>query len=222
MTTLQTLKKEWYIFLIALAPFIASGVLWNEVPDTVPVHYNFQGEPDRYGYKGELLLLVPGISFGVYLLLLFVPAIDPKKKIETNQKAIRAVRVITVIFMDAVYVVTLALAMGYELDLSMYIMISVGALFFILGNYMNSIKPNYFIGLRTPWTLENPEVWKRTHRLGSKLWMIGGIVIMASPFIDTSKQLGISLSMIIIIPLALIPLIYSYVIYNQLQKAEHE
>lgn len=219
MNAIQALKKEWYILLVAIAPLVISGIIWNDMPDTVPVHFNFEGEPDRYGHKSELLLLIPGITFGVYLLLLFLPAIDPKKKIETTQKAVKAIRIITVVFMAIVYLVTVGIAMGYDLDISTYIMLSVGGMFFVLGNYMNSIKPNYFIGIRTPWTLESPEVWKKTHRLSSKLWMFGGIVMMASPFINYSETLGISLTMILIIPLALIPLIYSYVVFNQLQKS---
>ncbi|HBX66163.1 MAG TPA: hypothetical protein DEG32_08385, partial [Balneolaceae bacterium] len=95
--------------------------------------------------------------------------------------------------------------------------IAVGILFIGFGNYMNSVKPNYFIGLRTPWTLESPIVWKKTHRLGSKIWMVGGIIIVVSKLVFSEGVNAIIFGISIAI-MVLVPLIYSYTEFKKLES----
>lgn len=104
-----------------------------------------------------------------------------------------------------------------EADVGQFVLVSIGILIAITGNYMNSIKPNYFIGIRTPWTLENPDVWKKTHRFASKLWIIGGVLMTISAFTPFLKD---SLFVIVgaVLILAVIPFIYSYRLFNKLKN----
>lgn len=221
MVIKNTLKKEWYVLIILMAPFITSIYLWNDMPDIVPVHFNAEGEADDYGPKWINAFLLPGIAVITYFFLLIIPAIDPKKRIGNAQKPIAAIRIVISLFLVGVYSMVMLKTFNMEADISQFVLASVGVLIFITGNYMNSIKPNYFIGIRTPWTLENPEVWKKTHRLSSKLWIIGGIFMTVSAFIPVLKG---SLFIIVgsVIVLALVPFIYSYQIFINLQKSNKE
>ncbi|MEQ8579513.1 MAG: SdpI family protein [Balneola sp.] len=218
MNIKNTLKKEWYMIILLLAPFIASFILWENMPDIVPVHFNAAGEADDFGPKWINAFLLPGITFATYLFLLIIPAIDPKKRIKNTQKPIAAIRIVISLFLIGVYVMVMMKTFDIEADIGQFILVSVGVLIAITGNYMNSIKPNYFIGLRTPWTLEDPEVWKKTHRFASRLWIIGGLFMAITAFIPTLKG---SLYVIVgsVILLAIIPLIYSYQIFNKIKNS---
>lgn len=215
----STFKKEWYVILVLAAPFIASIYLWNDMPDIVPTHFNAQGEADDYGPKWINAFLLPGIAVLTYLFLLTIPAIDPKKRIERTQKPITAIRVIISIFLVGIYTIVMMKTFNVDAKIDQFVFVGVGLLIVVVGNYMNSIKPNYFIGLRTPWTLEDPEVWKRTHRFSSKLWIIGGSFMIISTFIPSLRgSLYVIVGLVAI--LAIIPFAYSYVIFNKLQKSE--
>lgn len=217
MSNLETLKKEWFILVILIVPFFVSAYFWDELPDEVPTHFNIQGEADDWGPKWMAAYLIPMIGLGTYLMILLLPAIDPKKKIESAQKPVAAIRMFTSVFMVGIYAFVMAASLGTTINFSNYIIIGVGMLILIVGNYMNSIKPNYFIGIRTPWTLENQEVWKRTHRLSSKIWIVGGLLLMLSPLVPEMIRLDYLIYIIVGI-LAGIPLVYSYVIYKKLES----
>lgn len=216
MSILETLKKEWFIVIILIVPFFVSAYYWNDLPEEVPTHFNLRGEADDWGPKWMAAYLFPALGIGIYLLILLVPLIDPKKKIESAQKPVAAIRMFTSIFMVGIYAFIMAASLGSIINFSSYILVGVGVLILIVGNYMNSIKPNYFIGVRTPWTLENPEVWKRTHRLSSKIWIAGGLLLMLSPIVPEIIRFEY-LIYIIVGVLAGIPLVYSYVIYKKLE-----
>jgi len=221
MNIKNTIKKEWFVLVALLVPFIASIILWNDLPDIVPTHFNAAGEADDYGPKWITAFLLPGIAVVTYFFLLFIPALDPKKRIESAQKPIAAIRVIISLFLVGVYALVMLKTFNMEANIGQFILASVGVLILITGNYMNSIKPNYFIGIRTPWTLEDAEVWKKTHRFASKLWIIGGLFMVASAFISVLKG---SLFVIVgsVLVLAVIPFIYSYQIFNKLQQSNKE
>ncbi len=217
MSLSETLKKEWFVLLILLVPFVASFMLWDQLPEEVPTHFNIKGEADDWGPKWITAIMLPSIGVGVYALLLFLPLIDPKKKITSVQKPVAAIRMFTSIFLVGIYVFVMAASLGSEIDFSSYMLTAVGALILILGNYMNSIKPNYFIGVKTPWTLESPEVWKKTHRLTSKLWILGGLFMMGASFVPLFTNSAYLITVLVAV-LAGIPIIYSYLIFQKIQK----
>ncbi|MEO1021037.1 MAG: SdpI family protein [Bacteroidota bacterium] len=216
MNIKEILKKEWFILVILLIPFGVSAYLWNDLPDIVPTHFNAKGEADDWGPKWVNALMLPGIGLGTYLLMVFLPAIDPKKRITSNQKAIAAIRVITSLFIVAVYGIVIRISLGHSFSFQGYVPVGVGILFIVIGNYINSVKPNYFIGIRTPWTLENETVWKKTHRLGSKLWIIGGLLLLLSPFLPLMNHNTTFLSIVFI--MVAIPFIYSFIAFKNLSS----
>ncbi|WP_421773527.1 SdpI family protein [Gracilimonas sp.] len=217
MNTINILRKEWPVIVLLMAPFIASLLLSEQVPETVPTHFNLQGEADDYGPKWIILYLLPAIGVILYVALLFLPRIDPKKRIEEAQKPIAAIRLITSLFMVGLYAMMMLVVTGSDVSINSYVFIAVGVLFVGLGNYINTVKPNYFIGIRTPWTLENPTVWKKTHRLGSKIWMAGGVVIILSDLLFSESVnaivFGATFGFMVVIPL-----LYSYFEFKKLES----
>ncbi len=221
MNITETLKKEWFVLILLLAPFFISFYLWDQLPEEVPTHFNIKGEADDFGLKWMTAFMLPGIALFTYIMLVVLPGIDPKKRIKSAQKPIAAIRIVSSVFMIGIYAIVMAVTLGYEMDISLYIRFATGVMILIIGNYLNSVKPNYFIGIRTPWTLENPEVWKKTHRFSSKLWIIGGLLLMGLPFIPALS--GSQLILITLVTLlAAVPILHSYIIFTKLQSNSQE
>lgn len=128
-------------------------------------------------------LLFPIFLTGIVSLILFLPKVDPRKEnYEKFEKVYRIFLHVFVLFLFSIHVVTLAYNIGIPVQVDVVVPIGVGVLFIALGNYMPKIKPNYFFGIRTPWTLENEEVWQKTHRVGGKVFVMMGVFIMLTVF----------------------------------------
>ncbi|MEO5776418.1 MAG: SdpI family protein [Flavobacterium sp.] len=216
---MEKFKKEIPFISIALLPFIYLAYIWNRLPEKVPMHWNASGEIDDYGNKKELffmLLLVVGLP---YLILLVIPNIDPKQKLKTMGNKLNNLRFILSLFMSALAIFILYSAQQQTSNPGLILAI-VGLLFAFLGNYFKTIKPNYFIGIRTPWTLENEEVWKKTHLLAGKMWFVGGL-LMAMTFV-LPEPLNIYTFLGITGIISVIPIIYSYLEFKKLKNQQQQ
>ncbi len=179
------------------------------------MHWNLSGEIDRMGSKRELWLipfLLPLLTYGILSL---VPIIDPKKKIGKMGGKFQSLKTLLVGFLSvlALYIIYTA---GHPeaMRLSM-VVILIGILFMVLGNFFKTIQPNYFLGIRTPWTLESETVWKSTHLLAGKLWMVGGLImVMMGMFSDGAPILALTVAVAIIV--SLIPVGYSWFAFKKL------
>lgn len=184
-------RLEWLHVCLIFGLFAASAFCWSHAPDRIPMHWNIKGEVDRYGGKLEGLFLLPAITAGLYLLLRFIPAVDPgKANYAQFSNAYSLIRFATTIVMAIVHGVTLAYALGYPMNMGAVVSISVGGLFLILGNVMGKIRPNWFVGIRTPWTLSSKLSWTKTHRLAGWLFMAIGVGIMVCGFLKSEWAIG--------------------------------
>lgn len=214
-TKMTTLRKELPYILIALIPFIYLAFIWNQLPETVPMHWNIKGEIDRYGSKNQLWLTTFMIAGIGYFLFLVLPKIDPKGKLNSMGNKLNHLRFALSIFMSAMAIFIIYSVQQSESKLT-FIFILIGLLFTILGNYFKTIKPNYFIGIRTPWTLENEEVWKKTHLFGGKLWFVAGLLIfILSLIIPDNYSFYVLITVTVII--SILPIIYSYLEFKKLK-----
>jgi len=200
----------WFLFIV---PAIYLAIIWDRLPLKIPMHYNLAGEVDRYGNKTELLTMVmvlTAVNVGVYLLLLNVHRIDPKRHAPENRDRMVRMGQGIAIFITAIQCFFIYTSMNEAVRPAPKLIFSaVGLLFCFLGNYMFNIRPNYFAGIRLPWTLENEENWRRTHKLAGKLWFAGGLVIaIVSLMVPANIAFIILLVMVGIMVLA--PAIYSY------------
>ena len=211
------LKNEIPLIAIVSLPFIYLAYIWNELPEKVPMHWNIKGEIDRFGEKSELLLIPILFPLLVYIIFLIVPKIDPKNKISKMGNKYQHIKILLTTFMSILALFIIYTAKNQSFANPSYIVLLIGILYIILGNYFKTIKANYFIGIRTPWTLENETVWKETHKLGGKMWFVAGIIVLISSLI-LEKQLNFTLFIIITGIITIIPIAYSYFKFKNLIK----
>jgi len=199
---------------LVVTPFAYLAYLWNSLPDKVPMHYNYTGEVDRYGSKMELLLIPILLPLLTFLLMKLVPKIDPKDKLKEMGGKYDKLTLILVGFMSALafYIIYTA-ANPAKLQISM-ISVLIGALLINLGNFMKTIKENYFVGIRTPWTLEDTEIWKATHKQAGYLMMIGGALLTITPLF-IPNQYSFAFLITVVLSATLIPTINSYLLYRK-------
>lgn len=209
---------EFFILLMLILPIVYLVFVWENLPSQVPMHWNIHNEIDRYGSKWELAGLVGGIPIFLYLLLFFVPIIDPKQAQNPNFNPIfEKIRLGTQVFMALVGVVITHASLSKEIDwVATGLPVGIYLFFAFLGNYMATVKPNYFVGIRVPWTLENEEVWRKTHQLAGKLWFFGALLgAVIHVFLPNEMRIFLLLGIIII--LTLIPLGYSYRLWQKIK-----
>ena len=208
------LTKELPLIGIVLLPFLYLAYVWNQLPAEVPLHYNIKGEVDRYGDKSELILIPILTSVLIYVIFLAVPYIDPKKQIQKMGKKYDTLKLIATTFMSVLALFIIYMAKNQSVANPNYIFLLLGVLFIIFGNYFKTIKANYFIGIRTPWTLESETVWKETHKMGGKIWFIGGLLIILSSLIF-EKEINAVIFMIITAIMVLVPVVHSYLLFKK-------
>ena len=213
----ETLKKELPIIAMVLLPFVYLGYIWNSLPEQVPMHWNLKGEIDDWGSKYSLIGLVFLLPVLTYVLMLVVPKIDPKKRMESMGGKYDQFKFILVAFMSVVALVVIHISKNQKLSNPNMIVILVGTLFAFMGNYFKVIKQNYFIGIKTPWTLESEDVWKLTHLLAGKMWVIGGIVIVICSLV-VPENINFYIFISITAVISIVPIVYSYLIYKKLKN----
>lgn len=217
---MKTLKNDWLIWIILIAPFLFIAIFWNQFPDKIPTHFNFNGEPDDYSDKLQGVLLMPGINILLYFLFLVLPVIDPSRKnYGLFQDKYKIIRIVLHLFFAFTFFLNAFYALGYQFNVSMMIIYGVLLLLLILGNYMGNIRHNYFIGIRTPWTLSNEEVWTKTHRFAAKIWVFASLITMlVIPFVPTQAGEIVFISYLAVI--AIVPIVYSYLEFKKINKGE--
>lgn len=213
-------SSEIILWALMLMPFIYLATIWDSLPETIATHFNGSGEADGWGSKETLIwgpLVMLALSYGVFLL---IPSIDPKQKIGAMGKKFEAVKWIVVLLMVAVSILWMYSSLNGFSSINMLFVV-FGIFFTLMGNFMPTIKHNYFVGIRTPWTLENETVWKKTHRMAGGWWLAGGIVIvLASLLLSNEWVLPVFITVTVVI--ALVPMVYSYLEYKkQASTASH-
>ena len=212
---MEKFKKEIPFLAIALIPFAYLIYIWNRLPEKVPMHWNGAGEIDRYGDKKELLVMLFMLVGITYFVFLIIPSIDPKQKLQNMGNKLNNLRMILTLFMSGLAVFILY-SVQQKTSNPSFVLAIIGLLFAFLGNYFKTIKPNYFIGIKTPWTLENEEVWKKTHQLGGKLWFVGGL-LMALTFVLPNK-IQFYTFMGIVAVITIVPIVYSYLEFKKIKN----
>jgi uncharacterized membrane protein len=203
--------------VVWLLPVVYLCLIYNALPGTVPLHYGVDGQVDRYGSKGEFLgteCVMLGAPLLVYLLLKFLPSIDPKRQVKYGESTFQKLAVGIVIFISALDLAIIHATVQRTFQFSRLLLPLEGLLFAFLGNMMNSVKPNYFVGFRTPWALESEDNWRATHRLVSKIWFAGGILITILTLILPGSP-GLIVMLCLVGVMTVVPFIYSYLYFRK-------
>src|SRR5574343_214521 len=212
---MEKFKKEIPFLAIALIPFVYLIYIWNRLPEKVPMHWNGAAEIDRYGDKKELVAMLFMLVGITYLVFFFFFYIDPKQKLQSMGDKLNSFRMILTLFISCLSVFILYITQQKSSNPG-FVFAIIGLLFTFLGNYFKTIKPNYFIGIRTPWTLENEEVWKKTHLIGGKLWFVGGLLMTLLFLMPNEMQLYTFLGITAVI--TIIPIVYFYLEFKKIKN----
>jgi uncharacterized membrane protein len=212
------MKPTWRGELFQLFPIAAMLVVgalcWSHVPDRIPTHWNIHGEVDGYGGKFAGLVLLPLIMLGMYVLLLVLPMFDPgRANYQTFARAYYAIRLTLTLFFSCIYVVGLLTALGYHVSMNTVIGLAMGVLFIVLGNVMGKIRPNWFVGVRTPWTLSSKLSWTKTHRLAGWLFIVMGLLAIAWAILQSAWMFIVMMGAFGVSGVSLF--VYSYLVYRK-------
>ncbi|HCK98492.1 MAG TPA: hypothetical protein DHW42_00080 [Candidatus Marinimicrobia bacterium] len=181
----------------------------------LPVHWNINGQPDRYAGKFLGLFMMPIVVFIIGLLLFVVPRIEPRQKhIRMSMKAYNLMLIGIVLVFAALHVVVIMNAVGKALSVDKIIPALIGALFIVIGNYMGKVRSNYMLGIKTPWTLSSELSWNKTHRLGGRLFILSGFLIVLSSLLSTGKMTMVIL-LCLVFGTVIVSFAYSYFIWKK-------
>lgn len=191
------MKTSWRTELpqlaIVAALFAWSAFLWPIAPDSLPVHFDLSGNVDRMGSKLEGLFAIPTVAVALYLVLRFLPRLDPARENYTSFAGVYSTLRLTLLVMLALIDLAILLPLvGVQVNQAAAIRLLVGGLFIVLGAMMGKIRPNWFVGIRTPWTLASKESWVKTHRVGGWVFILAGLVFIASLPLPSTPALVIS------------------------------
>jgi hypothetical protein len=208
-------STEIVIIGTMLMPFIYLALIWNQLPDQIISHYNSAGEPDGRMPKQAVTLLMGILSLGIYLLFRFLPRLDPKGRLQSSAHydKLRFIMTLTLAVITGwVYYMADHQASGRQMQ--SVLLAILGVMVAGMGNYLTTVKPNWLVGIRTPWTLENETVWRKTHRLGGRLMVAGGLLsAVLALVIPMPYTIGVFTAIILIS--SFIPVVYSYVYFRQ-------
>ncbi len=208
---------EWLVILIIIAaPFGYLSTIYNALPQTIPTHFDLEGRANGWGDKSTLIFttfMMTAIGVGSYFMVKFIHKIDPKKAAGQSPELMKKIAMSVLVFLCLIQMIIIHSSLAEQIDVAKFIFPLIGIFLAVLGNFMHSIKPNYFIGFRIPWTLENEENWRKTHYLVSKIWVAGGI-LMAVISLLVSPIIGIIASGIILLIMIVLPIVYSYQLYK--------
>jgi len=195
--------------------FIAGVSLYSQMPNEMVSHWNARGEADGFMPKFWGLFLMPIVSLVLFFLFLLIPKIDPlKKNIEKFRKYFNVFITLVIFFLFYIHLLSLLFNLGYRFNMGKMITPILGVLIFYSGVLIAKAKRNWFIGIRTPWTLSNDVVWEKTHKIGAKLFKICGMIIVLSILLPS--QIIWWFLIILVISINLFLVIYSYFIFKKL------
>ncbi len=214
---MKTYKKTIIITtLITLLPILLGLALWNKLPETIATHWGADGQANGWSSKAFAVFGLPCILAAIHLFTVCITLNDPKKK-NIHKKPLTLVFWLVPVISIAANGMTYLLALGIDIDIVSILLALVGIMFIALGNYMPKLQQNYTVGIKLPWTLNSAENWARTHRLGGKLFILGGFLIIFDGFFGRLLGENVVLALMIVIALACsaIPMAYSFWLFKK-------
>lgn len=210
---MKTHRADMVSLIMVLAVSAAAVWFYGRLPDPVPTHWDLSGAANGFMAKPWGVLIYPGMLVAVWLLFKLIPVISPHGfRVDAFIGVVEILQVTVLCCLSLISIGAYLAAMG-KADINSIVPLTIGILFIILGNYLGKMRRNFFLGIRTPWTLASAEVWNRTHR-------VGGYVFVAAGLLAVLGALGGAPSWLMMGPLiaaGLIPVFYSLWLYRRLE-----
>ena len=207
------IKKYWKTLLITsiiiLLPIAAGLILWDRLPEQVPMHWGPSGEVDGYGSRATFVFVMPAVMLAFHWLCMIATSADPKKKNHSDKTMTLVLWIIPVIEI-MLSIITYMTVLGYGVRVEIVVPAFMGLLLVVIGNYLPKCKQTYTVGIKIPWTLNSEENWNKTHRLAGWVWTICGALIVATAFTGIFW-----LPLLFLLPMILIPVLYSYILHRK-------
>ncbi|MET0400291.1 MAG: SdpI family protein [Longimicrobiaceae bacterium] len=211
------MRRRPFAPLLLAAMWAFALVVFRRLPAEIPTHWNLAGEVDGWGPRFPAAFLAPAVATGVWLLTRFQASIDPRRReVERSTPTRRLLAGILVAFMAVVEVLTLGIALGWPLDMGEAMWPLLGLLFVALGNYMPRVRPNWYLGVRTPWTLASDAVWRDTHRLAGWAFVAAGVLTAGAMFLPVGARPYVGMAALLLG--AGVPLVYSFVRWRREER----
>ncbi len=195
--------------VITLAPMIIGLILWNKLPESIPTHFSINNEPDGWSSKPFTVFGLPLFMLAMHLVCIFATKLDPKHS-NISDKIFNLVLYIIPAVSLLVCAMIYPVALGKEIEVGLITMLFMGLVFIIIGNYLPKCKQTYTIGIKLPWTLDDSENWTKTHAFAGKLWVVCGLIIILTAFLENPF-----IFFPIVLIMVLVPTVYSYMLYKK-------
>jgi uncharacterized membrane protein len=202
--------------LIIVVQILISAGTYPFMPPRVPSQFDAAG--NVFGYIPKLVnaILLPGISIALFLLFRFIAQIGPnlgyRNQRRANTQVVNLILVGILLFMLVIQLLLTAYALGAQVDVTLVICLTVSILIIFLGNYLGKLRRNFWVGIRTPWTLASDIVWERTHRLGGWLFVPVGFISLITSFFPPLRYIGLFVPLIVVV---IVLVVYSYIAYQR-------
>ena len=211
---MEASMRKWIPAGVIGAAWAMSLAVFQRLPDRMPTHWGMGGEVDGWSDRTFGAFGIPALMLVIWGLCSWLPAIDPRRENYAKFRGTYDVIVAAILgLMLIVHAAVLGVGLGWNVPIPVVISLAVGSLLILVGNLLPRARPNWFVGIRTPWTLSNDRVWDRTHRLGGRVMVVAGLIIAISGFVS-SPWPGI-LVPVVAAGAAVVPIVYSYIAWRQ-------
>lgn len=176
--------RKWYPLLLVVVSIAVSVIAYPRLPARVPTHWGVNGQPNGYSSRGFATLFFPALVLAIWGVLRWLPAIDPRRANYAKMQGSYDLVVnaaLTIVLVSQIG--SMAAALGMHVAIERVIPAAIGVMLVVIGNVLPRARPNWWFGIRTPWTLSNDRVWERTHRIGGQLMVAAGVLIVAASFL---------------------------------------
>jgi uncharacterized membrane protein len=210
--------RKWISLMIVVAAFIVSAVVYPRLPATIPTHWDLAGQPNGWSSRFWGAWLIPIFLLGMWALVRVLPRIDPRgSNYAKFGGAFEAIIDAIMLFMLALHVVALRAALGHPVEMQRILPIGIGVLLIVIGNLLPRARPNWFVGIRTPWTLSSDRVWEKTHRFGGRVFVAAGLIITIASFVWVQEAHVVLFAVMVVVASSV--MIYSYLEWKREQPA---
>ena len=214
--------QDLFAAVIILLPLLYLFLVYDQLPAKVPVHFGINGQPNGFVSNNLAWLPIGGLAalgMACYLIVRNIHRIDPKQLARISSATFIKIGLAIVLLFSALSVYILYSATHGNIGLVRLVYALLGLFFFYIGNLMYSLKPNYFVGIRIPWTLDDEENWRATHQFAGILWFALGLIICICTLLLPVRT-GVILFMVCTALLILVPIVYSFLFWRRKKSSE--
>lgn len=208
------MKTRWLGFLFAVIALLFSAVVFTKLPDQVPVHFDLKGQPDDWMARRYAAFAMPLFAVLITLMFNVLPNISPRRaNMDRFSDTYWTIANMVVAFICVLHVLVLGRSLGWPVDVTTATLLCVGIMFMMMGNVLPRTRSNWWLGIRTPWTMESETVWRATHRLAGKTFMLGGVITVVAALLPAELRPWIAMAALGIA--GFVPVIYSYLYWRR-------